>query len=101
MEVGNNTVIAAQAGISGSTKIGNGVMIGGQAGIVGHIQIADGSKINAQAGLGKSLKNLALRLLALLHMIIIKPSEVRQLPAIFLKWKKNKGTGSNGKAING
>lgn len=56
VEVGYSTVIAAQAGISGSTKIGNGVMIGGQAGIVGHIQIADGSKINAQAGLGKSLK---------------------------------------------
>ena len=56
VEVGHSTVIAAQAGISGSTKIGNGVMIGGQAGIVGHIQIADGSKINAQAGLGKSLK---------------------------------------------
>jgi len=56
VEVGNSTVIAAQAGVSGSTKIGNSVMIGGQAGIVGHIQIADGSKINAQAGLGKSLK---------------------------------------------
>ena len=56
VEVGNSTVIAAQAGISGSTKIGKGVMIGGQAGIVGHIQIADGSKINAQAGLAKSLK---------------------------------------------
>ena len=37
VEVGNSTVIAAQAGISGSTKIGKGVMIGGQAGIVGHI----------------------------------------------------------------
>jgi UDP-3-O-[3-hydroxymyristoyl] glucosamine N-acyltransferase len=56
VEVGNSTVIAAQAGISGSTKIGKGVMIGGQAGLAGHIQIADGSKINAQAGLGKSLK---------------------------------------------
>lgn len=56
VEIGYSTVIAAQAGISGSTKIGNGVMIGGQAGVVGHIQVADGSKINAQAGLGKSLK---------------------------------------------
>lgn len=56
VEVGNNTVIAAQAGISGSTKIGSGVMIGGQAGLAGHLQIADGSKINAQAGLGKSIK---------------------------------------------
>lgn len=56
VEVGNNSVIAAQAGISGSTKIGNNVMIGGQAGIVGHIHIADGSKINAQSGVSKSIK---------------------------------------------
>ncbi|MDB5249116.1 MAG: lpxD [Segetibacter sp.] len=56
VEVGNNTVIAAQAGVSGSTKIGNNVMIGGQAGVVGHIQIADGSKINAQSGVSKSIK---------------------------------------------
>ncbi len=56
VEVGYNSVIAAQAGISGSTKVGNNVMIGGQAGIVGHIQIADGSKINAQSGVSKSIK---------------------------------------------
>ena len=56
VEVGNNTVIAAQAGVSGSTKIGNNVMIGGQAGIVGHIQIADGAKINAQSGVSKSIE---------------------------------------------
>ena len=56
VEVGHNTVIAAQAGVSGSTKIGSHVMIGGQAGLVGHIQIADGAKINAQSGVSKSLK---------------------------------------------
>jgi len=56
VEVGNNSVIAAQAGISGSTKIGNNVMIGGQVGIVGHLKIADGSKINAQSGVSKSIK---------------------------------------------
>jgi UDP-3-O-[3-hydroxymyristoyl] glucosamine N-acyltransferase len=57
VEVGESTVIAAQAGVSGSTKIGKNVMIGGQAGLVGHIQIADGSKINAQSGVSKSLKD--------------------------------------------
>ncbi len=57
VEVGNNTVIAAQAGVSGSTKLGTNVMIGGQAGIVGHISIADGSKINAQSGVTKSIKS--------------------------------------------
>ncbi|MEO8720725.1 MAG: UDP-3-O-(3-hydroxymyristoyl)glucosamine N-acyltransferase [Ginsengibacter sp.] len=56
VEIGMNTVIAAQSGISGSTKIGKNVMIGGQAGIIGHIQIAEGTKINAQSGVGKSIK---------------------------------------------
>jgi UDP-3-O-[3-hydroxymyristoyl] glucosamine N-acyltransferase len=56
VEIGYSSIIAAQAGISGSSKIGNGVMIGGQAGIVGHISIADGSKINAQSGVSKSIK---------------------------------------------
>ncbi len=56
VEVGNNTVIAAQAGVSGSTKLGKNVMIGGQAGIVGHLVIADGVKINAQSGVSKSIK---------------------------------------------
>ncbi len=55
VEVGCNTVIAAQAGVSGSTKIGKNAMIGGQAGIVGHLIIAEGSKINAQSGVSKSI----------------------------------------------
>ncbi|HWB62117.1 MAG TPA: UDP-3-O-(3-hydroxymyristoyl)glucosamine N-acyltransferase [Chitinophagales bacterium] len=49
VELGENTGIAAQAGISGSTKTGRNVMIGGQAGITGHLTIADGVKIQAQA----------------------------------------------------
>ena len=56
VEIGNSSVIAAQSGVSGSTKIGKGVMIGGQAGIVGHIQIGDGAKINAQSGVSKSIE---------------------------------------------
>lgn len=56
VEIGNNTIIAAQAGVSGSTKLGNNVMIGGQAGIVGHLTIADGAKVNAQSGVSKSIK---------------------------------------------
>lgn len=56
VDVGENTVIAAQTGISGSTKIGRNVMIGGQAGLVGHITIADGSRINAQSGVSKSIR---------------------------------------------
>lgn len=56
VDIGNNTVIAAQAGVSGSTKIGRNVQVGGQAGIVGHIQIADGARINAQSGVSKSIR---------------------------------------------
>ncbi len=50
-----NTVIAAQTGISGSTEIGPNCMIGGQVGFVGHIKIAKGSKINAQSGVTKNI----------------------------------------------
>jgi len=50
VEIGENTVIAAQSGISGSTKIGRNCMIGGQVGIVGHLTIADEVKIGAGSG---------------------------------------------------
>jgi UDP-3-O-[3-hydroxymyristoyl] glucosamine N-acyltransferase len=52
--VGENTVIAAQSGISGSTKIGKNVVIAGQVGVVGHIEIADRSILMAQSGIPKS-----------------------------------------------
>ena len=52
--VGENTVIAAQAGISGSTKVGKNVVIAGQVGIVGHIEIGDRSVLLAQSGIPKS-----------------------------------------------
>ncbi|MEM1121550.1 MAG: UDP-3-O-(3-hydroxymyristoyl)glucosamine N-acyltransferase [Bacteroidota bacterium] len=54
--IGENTVIAAQAGISGSTKIGDQCQIGGQVGFVGHISIADGVKVQAQSGVTKTIK---------------------------------------------
>ncbi len=56
VEIGENTVIAAQTGIAGSAIIGKNCMIGGQVGIVGHIKIADDVKIAAQSGVGKSIK---------------------------------------------
>jgi UDP-3-O-[3-hydroxymyristoyl] glucosamine N-acyltransferase len=56
VEIGENTVIAAQTGISGSTKVGKNCIVGGQVGIVGHITIADGTRINAQSGVSKSIK---------------------------------------------
>lgn len=56
VEIGENTAIAAQVGISGSTKIGRNCVIAGQVGIVGHITIADGSHIGAQSGISTSIK---------------------------------------------
>jgi UDP-3-O-[3-hydroxymyristoyl] glucosamine N-acyltransferase len=50
VEIGENTVIAAQSGIAGSTKIGKDCMIAAQAGIVGHLKVADDVKIGAQSG---------------------------------------------------
>jgi UDP-3-O-[3-hydroxymyristoyl] glucosamine N-acyltransferase len=61
-EIGKNTVIAAQTGVSGSTKIGDNVMIGGQVGFSGHIAIANGIKIAGKTGVTKSFltANMAL-----------------------------------------
>jgi len=56
VEVGENTVIAAQSGISGSTKVGRNCMFGGQVGLIGHIKIASGVKIAAQSGITKDIK---------------------------------------------
>lgn len=55
VELGEQTVIAAQAGIAGSTKVGRRVKIGGQAGLVGHLQVADGTMIQAQSGLATNV----------------------------------------------
>lgn len=55
VDIGENTVIAAQTGIAGSTRIGRNCMIGGQVGIVGHLTIADGVKIAAQSGVGQDI----------------------------------------------
>ncbi len=54
--IGENTVIAAQVGIAGSTKIGANCMIGGQVGIVGHLEIADHTIFQAKSGMTKSVK---------------------------------------------
>jgi UDP-3-O-[3-hydroxymyristoyl] glucosamine N-acyltransferase len=53
--IGKNSVIAAQTGVSGSTRVGEYVQMAGQVGIVGHVEIADGSRIAAQSGVSKSV----------------------------------------------
>jgi len=56
VEVDENTVIAAQTGIAGSSKVGKNCMIGGQVGLAGHLSIADEVKIAAQSGIGRNIK---------------------------------------------
>jgi UDP-3-O-[3-hydroxymyristoyl] glucosamine N-acyltransferase len=57
VEIGENTVIAAQTGVAGTTKIGKNCMIGGQVGIAGHLIIGDNVRIQAQSGVGRNVKD--------------------------------------------
>ena len=57
VEIGKNTVIAAQTGIAGSTKVGENCLIGGQVGIAGHITIGNNVKIQAQSGIARNVKD--------------------------------------------
>jgi len=56
VEIGSDTVIAAQTGIAGSTKIGERIMMGGQVGIAGHLNIANGTQLSARTGVNSSIK---------------------------------------------
>lgn len=68
--LGEDTVISAQVGVSGSTKIGNKCILAGQAGLVGHIELGDNVVITAQSGVSKS---------------ILKPGYYMGSPAIEIK----------------
>ncbi len=57
VEIGENTVIAAQTGIAGTTKIGKNCMIGGQVGIAGHLTIGNNVRIQAQSGVGRNIND--------------------------------------------
>jgi len=57
VEIGKNTVIAAQTGIAGSSKIGENCLIGGQVGIAGHITIGNNVRIQAQSGIARNVKD--------------------------------------------
>jgi UDP-3-O-[3-hydroxymyristoyl] glucosamine N-acyltransferase len=56
VEIGENTVMAGQSGVAGSTKLGKNCMVGGQVGFAGHIVICDNVKVGAQAGVGINVK---------------------------------------------
>jgi UDP-3-O-[3-hydroxymyristoyl] glucosamine N-acyltransferase len=57
VEIGKNTVIAAQTGVAGSSKIGSNCQIGGQVGIAGHISIGNNVRIQAQSGIARNVKD--------------------------------------------
>lgn len=56
VEIGENTVIAAQAGIAGSTKVGKNCQIGGQVAVAGHLKIADGTRVQGNSGVASNVK---------------------------------------------
>tara|TARA_B100001996_G_scaffold154761_1_gene117811 strand:+ start:444 stop:1499 length:1056 start_codon:yes stop_codon:yes gene_type:complete len=57
VEIGKNTVIAAQSGISGSTKVGKNSLFGGQVGVIGHLNLGENIKYAAQSGVSKNIKS--------------------------------------------
>jgi len=89
VEVGENTVMAAQTGISGSTKVGKNCMFGGQVGLAGHLKIADGTKIGAQSGIPGDVKkenSILLGYPAIDHRDFLRSSIVfRKLPELKTK----------------
>jgi UDP-3-O-[3-hydroxymyristoyl] glucosamine N-acyltransferase len=82
VEIGENTVIAAQTGISGSTRIGKNCMIGGQVGIVGHIIIADNVKIGAGSGIEASILEEGMAMLG------APAIDARKARRNFIHWRK-------------
>ncbi|MBN1107651.1 MAG: UDP-3-O-(3-hydroxymyristoyl)glucosamine N-acyltransferase [Bacteroidales bacterium] len=84
VEIGENTVMAGQTGIAGSTKVGKNCMFAGQVGIAGHLRIADGTKIGAKAGVAGDVKkdnSILLGLPAIDHKDFLRSSVIfRKLP---------------------
>ena len=91
VEIDQNTVIAAQTGISGSTKVGKNCILAGQVGIVGHINIADKTTISAKAGISKSIKTpetIQSGLVAMDHRKFLKINSIqRNLPDLLERVK--------------
>ena len=86
VEIGENTVMAGQTGVAGSSKIGKNCMFGGQVGISGHLKVADGTKIGAQSGIPGDVKkenSILLGYPAIDHRDFFRSSIIfRQLPEL-------------------
>jgi len=86
VEIGENTVMAGQSGIAGSTKIGKNCMFGGQVGISGHLKVADNTKIGAQAGVISDIREenqIVIGSPAIEHRTFLRSSVIfRKLPEL-------------------
>ncbi len=86
VEIGENTVMAAQTGIAGSTRIGRNCMFGGQVGIAGHLRVADNTRLGAQTGVAGNIKeenNILTGTPAVDHRIFLRSSVIiRKLPEL-------------------
>ena len=89
VEIGANTVMAAQTGVAGSSKVGSNCMFGVQVGISGHIKVADGTKIGAQSGIPGDVKkenSILLGYPAIDHKDFLRSSIIfRRLPEMYRK----------------
>ncbi len=93
VEIGSNTAIAAQTGISGSTKVGENCLIAGQVGVAGHITIAPKTIVTGQSGVTKSVKKPGQTLggtPASNNVDFLKRNAlIRQLPEFFEKFNQS------------
>jgi len=89
VEIGENTVMAGQTGVAGSSKIGRNCMFGGQVGISGHLKVSDGTKIGAQSGIPGDVKkenSILLGSPGIDHMNFFRSSIIfRKLPELKTK----------------
>jgi UDP-3-O-[3-hydroxymyristoyl] glucosamine N-acyltransferase len=106
VEVGENTIIVAQAGVSGSSKIGKHVILAGQVGVIGHLTIGDNAIVEAQAGVTRDLPgnenylyspaipvDLARRCIALFHKLPETRETIKDLLARVAALEKKLGGG--------
>ena len=89
MEIGENTVMAGQTGVAGSSKVGKNCMFAGQVGIAGHLTIANGTIIAAQSGIAGDVKkenSVLLGYPAFEHRDYLRSSIIfRKLPELKIK----------------
>lgn len=91
VEIGEDCLFAAQAGLAGSAKVGHHVMVGGQAGIGGHLEVGDRAVISAQAAVSKSLPagSVVSGFMAIDHKSHLRQmASLRKLPDLLREFKK-------------